>query len=1139
MSAVKNEEQFTHPRQRIVRERRQYNQWVASQTLEDYALRYTADRARKSSFRVGNTAFGPIAFLACEAIGGALTIAYGFPNTAWAILAFSVLMFGIGLPICYYAAKYGVDIDLLTRGAGFGYMGSTLTSLIYASFTFLLFAIEASIMSMALRMMFDIPLAVAHLISSLVVIPIALYGVSLISRMQIATQPIWLVLQFLPILYIAWNSPSEVAAWTEFSGDQGSPGGAIDLVLFGTAASVLLSLLPQIGEQVDYLRFLPNRTKHNRLGWWLAVVGTGPGWVFLGAFKLLAGSFLAFLALRHGIPAAQADEPTEMYLLAFKETVSSPTFALILMGIFVIVCQLKINVTNAYAGSIAWSNFFSRLTHSHPGRVVWLVFNVLVALLLMVTGIFQAIESILVIYASFAAGWIGALAADLLINKPLGYSPKYIEFKRAHLYDINPVGVGALLLSVLFSSLAFLGIFGRVPQILSPFIALVVAFVAAPIIAWATKGRYYLARPATGLDPNAKELCCTICENAFERSDMALCPAYSGPICSLCCTLEARCRDMCKTKSRATEQLHSFIQAALPPRVAAAFNTRAGHFFGLLMLFTLGTGLLLSFIYHQHGERTPDHREIVSTTLWLVFLVLVVLAGVAAWLIVLAHESRRTAEAESERQTTMLMEEIEAHKRTDAALQRAKEIAESANLAKTRYIVGLSHEIRSPLNSIFGYAQLLERGLAGPSDNAIRVIRRSAEHLANLIDGLLDISKIESGMLKLSRERVQLPEFLEQIADMFRLQAASRNIEFRYQAPPNLPTYVYTDQKRLRQVLINLLSNAIKYTERGHASLTVRYRNPIAEFEIADTGVGIPPEDLERVFQPFERGSAPNVRTIPGTGLGLTITKLLTHIMGGEIVARSTPGEGTQFNVRLLLTEASQAPARANQHPISGYVGHPRTVLLIDDDPTHLDIVQSLLASLRFEVFTAPNGRSGIELAKRCQPDLALIDISMPDLCGWQVASALRDEPMSAQLRIIMVSANAHEYAQGGEREAHDAFVMKPIDVQVLLDTIARVLRLEWIHERPPDAPSVPGASFASAQSLSAEHIAELYRLGRIGHVRGIQAKLNEIEREHPAKAAFAAHLRQMIDRFELKRYMSALQEARSNEEASRCSSGH
>ena len=182
--------------QKIIRERRQYNQWVASQTLEDYALRFTAQSARKSTSRVGNTALGPIAFLACEAIGGTITLLYGFPNAAWAIGAFALLMFLIGLPIAYYAAKYGVDIDLLTRGAGFGYMGSTVTSLIYASFTFLLFAIEASIMSVALNLVFDIPMWLAHICSSLVVIPIALYGISLISKMQIVTQPIWLILQF-------------------------------------------------------------------------------------------------------------------------------------------------------------------------------------------------------------------------------------------------------------------------------------------------------------------------------------------------------------------------------------------------------------------------------------------------------------------------------------------------------------------------------------------------------------------------------------------------------------------------------------------------------------------------------------------------------------------------------------------------------------------------------------------------------------------------------------------------------------------------------------------------------------------------------------------------------------------------------
>src|SRR6187399_1307283 len=329
--------------QKIIRERRQYNQWVASQTLEDYALRFTAQSARKSTARVGNTALGPIAFLACEAIGGTLTLLYGFPNVAWAIGAFAVLMFLIGLPIAYYAARYGVDIDLLTRGAGFGYMGSTVTSLIYASFTFLLFAIEASIMSVALNLVFDIPMWLAHICSSLVVIPIALYGISLISKMQIVTQPIWLILQFIPIAIIAWKHPQEIAAWTHYGGTDGN-GGTFNFVLFGLAASVLLSLLPQIGEQVDYLRFLPNRTRQNRVGWWTAVIGTGPGWVLLGGFKLLVGSFLTVWALRQGVHVTQADEPTIMYHLAFREVFQSPTVALVLTGIFVIVCQLKINV---------------------------------------------------------------------------------------------------------------------------------------------------------------------------------------------------------------------------------------------------------------------------------------------------------------------------------------------------------------------------------------------------------------------------------------------------------------------------------------------------------------------------------------------------------------------------------------------------------------------------------------------------------------------------------------------------------------------------------------------------------------------------------------------------------------------------
>jgi cytosine/uracil/thiamine/allantoin permease len=182
-------------RQKIFRIRREYNSWVANETLEDYALRYTPRTFRKwSEFRVANTAFGAVSFLALEAIGGAIALSYGFQNALWAILVVGLITFLTGLPISYYAAKYGVDMDLLTRGAGFGYLGSTLTSLIYASFTFIFFALEAAIMGQALQMLLDWPLVVCYLVSSLVVIPLVTHGITLISRLQLWTQPVWLVL---------------------------------------------------------------------------------------------------------------------------------------------------------------------------------------------------------------------------------------------------------------------------------------------------------------------------------------------------------------------------------------------------------------------------------------------------------------------------------------------------------------------------------------------------------------------------------------------------------------------------------------------------------------------------------------------------------------------------------------------------------------------------------------------------------------------------------------------------------------------------------------------------------------------------------------------------------------------------------
>jgi signal transduction histidine kinase/CheY-like chemotaxis protein len=775
------------------------------------------------------------------------------------------------------------------------------------------------------------------------------------------------------------------------------------------------------------------------------------------------------------------------------------------------------------------------VTHSHPGRVVWLVFNVAIALLLMELGIFRVLEHILGLYSIVAVAWVGALVADLVVNKPLGLSPPFIEFKRAHLYDINPVGVGAMVLATAAGTLGYSGALGATLQALASYLALVTAFVAAPVIAYVTGGKFYLARkPWTA--PTTSTLRCCICELAFEPEDMAQCPAYSGPICSLCCSLETRCHDCCKPEARLSHQIGGWLERALPRRVVEAMNTDISQYIGVLLLFAAIIGAVLGFVYFQVSFESNVQQDILKSTLWTVFFILSIIAAIAAWVFVLVHESRRVAEEETQRQTELLMQEIEAHKRTDAKLQQAKESAEAASKAKSRYVVGLSHELRTPLNAVVGYAQILERDPAIPSRrlDAIRVVRRNAEYLSGLIDGLLDISKIEAGRFDLNRNEVRLREFLDQLVDMFRLQAGAKGVEFAFEASPRLPAAVYTDENRLRQILINLLSNAVKFTDVGRVTMRVLYRNQVASFEIEDTGIGIHAEDLERVFQPFERAHRGRANAA-GTGLGLTITKMLAETMGGEITVRSEPGKGSVFQVRLLLSEVPRSrTAPPIEHRVCGYEGPRQTILVVDDDPVHRDVVQELLEPLGFCIFTAEDGTACLAAATECSPNLVLLDVSMPDMSGWTVARLLR-RSQRERPAIIMLSAVALEKERLLEPDrAFDDYMIKPLDLRQLLEKFHTLLNVQWITSEEPRATPASDAIVLDTSATDASEgpplrdIEALIRLGQIGHVRGINARLAEIESSAPEHAAFVKDLRVIVETFNLGRFLTVLEAERS-----------
>ncbi|WP_414442453.1 ATP-binding protein [Burkholderia sp. 22PA0106] len=1153
--------------QRIVKVRRDYNAWVGDETLEDYALRYTPSSFRRwSEFRVANTAIGAVSFLVLEAIGGSLVVDYGFTNAVCAIAAVSVLIWLTSLPISYYAARHGVDMDLLTRGAGFGYIGSTVTSLLYASFTFIFFALEAAIMSLALQMMFPISIGLAYVISSLVVIPIVMFGITLINRLQSWTQPLWLVLFVLPYAGVLWHHPELLREWSTFAGFA-HEGRAFSTIAFGQAATVVFALIVQVGEQVDYLRFLPPLTRKNRRRWWIALLSAGPGWIVPGALKMLGGAFLAFIAIQHEIDVAHAVQPTQMYLVAYHlllDPLGLAAWAVPAAVLFVIVSQLKINVTNAYAGSLAWSNFFARLTHSHPGRVVWLVFNVLIALLLVELGVFDAIGKVLSMYANVAIAWVGALFADLVVNKPLGYSPRDIEFKRAHLYDINPVGVGAMAIAAVTAMLAHGGAFGELAQAMSPFIALGVAFVCAPAIAILTRGRYYLARQAEPGPPGppgspAALRRCAICENEFEHEDTAYCPAYGGTICSLCCSLDSRCNDRCKPHARIASQLDRALHRLFPNARLGVAGVRLAHYLGLVLAMLMLLATVLYLIWSQSADTlavpgSPAWREVAGSYVK-VFVALSLIGCIAAWWLVLERESRRVTQEESQRQTELLMHEIDAHQKTDAALKRARAAAESANSAKSRYVTGLSHELRTPLNSILGYAQLLLQGrddIPPARLNAIRTIHRSGEHLLALVDGLLDVARIEAGKLQLNVTPIALPEFLAQMTAMLRPQAVEKAIDFAVQPAGRLPATVKSDQKCLSQILTNLIGNAIRFTQAGGVTLRVGHALDTLTFEVIDTGPGIPADEMERLFLPFERGEAASAHD-HGAGLGLTICKLLTHALGGSLEVDSEVGRGTRFVVKVYApTVRTAVPARIELADIRGYRGTRRALLIVDDLPDQRAIVVQMLAPLGFEIVEAGSGIDALRWLGTNAADAILMDISMPDMDGYETSRLIRERRISSA-PIMLLSANA--FADDRERAIAigcDDYLVKPVQVPVLLDKLAALLRIEWeradaaaasseasreaspvsmaaamgvaatadgASPSPPSSTPVASAAPTEPPRLPRSMHAQLRALLDVGYVEGLIEALDAAVARRPALAAPLAALRARAELFQLKEF--------------------
>jgi PAS domain S-box-containing protein len=386
--------------------------------------------------------------------------------------------------------------------------------------------------------------------------------------------------------------------------------------------------------------------------------------------------------------------------------------------------------------------------------------------------------------------------------------------------------------------------------------------------------------------------------------------------------------------------------------------------------------------------------------------------------------------------------------RIEKALREAKEEADRANHAKSDFLSRMSHELRTPLNSILGFGQLLDR--QSPTETQrprVRYILSAGRHLLNLINEVLDISRIEAGTLQLSVEPVCVGEAIREALDLMRPLAAERSILLEANCPAETAAYVLADRQRLKQVLLNLLSNAVKYTGmEGSVTVSVDAGSDGTRISVRDTGAGIAVEKLARLFTPFDRLGAEQ-STVEGTGLGLALCQRLIQAMQGTIGVNSTLGNGSTF-----WLELPQAQSPLKTLPATTTSGLPgmrgeeesRRILYIEDNFSNVTLVDQMLAERpALELMTAMQGRVGLDLARQHSPDLILLDLHLPDMPGWQVLAQLKSDHLTREIPVVVISADAtapqiKRLLSAGAR----AYLTKPLDIPEFFRVIDEALAL-------------------------------------------------------------------------------------------------
>jgi signal transduction histidine kinase/CheY-like chemotaxis protein len=477
-------------------------------------------------------------------------------------------------------------------------------------------------------------------------------------------------------------------------------------------------------------------------------------------------------------------------------------------------------------------------------------------------------------------------------------------------------------------------------------------------------------------------------------------------------------------------------------------------------------------------------------------------------------------------------------------LMVAMERAEAANRAKSAFLSTVSHEFRTPLHTILGYAHLLGRRAGSEFSHQLAAIEKSGAQLLRLIDEVLDFSRGESKSIALHPEPVSLPSLVRHLEDTGCLLAEKNGNRFSVELGPGLPEAVEADGQRLTQVLLNLIGNACKYTQRGAVRLSIADGGASMKegasqedeampwrclrFEVEDNGVGIALADQMRIFEPFSRGAGGERQ--PGVGLGLAIARQLVRAMGGDIELDSEPGRGSRFYFALRLREIeAEAPfkARPLRGRIAGYQGPPLTLLVVDDIVLNRMFLQSLCAAWGFTVILAADGEEAIACCRTADSpiDAVLVDQFMPRVDGWDFLRRLRRIPAFASLPVVLVSAAPPERPLDFPADLDfDGVLLKPVTPGRLADVLKPLLGIEWQREPPPGAPTEAGQCIAPP----ADKLAEFRTMLELGQVIALRRWADAVAVSHPECAEFANQVQRLSQSVDLQGLQRLLEQAAS-----------